>query len=65
MVISEVLTKIAEEFFNPETGSAEILVNEFEDDSEEFVDGQRRGHSDAYQILLGLSDHFKAEELSA
>lgn len=61
MMISEVLKNTAEEFFNPVTGSAEILVNEFSD-SEEFVSGHRVGHCDAYQILLGLADHFEAEE---
>lgn len=60
MSLSECLRAVADEYFHPDTGSAEILVNEFTH-TPVFVEGHRRGLADAYHILLGLSEHFETD----
>lgn len=54
---SEVLRKLAERDFKP-GGDAEMLVDEIVD-GEEFCAGRRRGHEDAYHVLIGTALHFE------
>lgn len=55
MTAAEMVRELAVEYFHPETGEAAILRDEF-NRSQEFIKGQRQGHSDAYAVLMGLVD---------
>lgn len=56
------LRDIAERFFNPATGFAGMWVMKGFNKDTKFSDGQRRGHEDAYQLLLGLADGLADKE---
>lgn len=57
MKTSEVLYALAEEFFNPVDGKIGIVVNEFTS-TDEFISGERAGHVDAYNVILGTADYY-------
>ncbi len=59
--IEDILRTIAEEYFG-ENGACDLIRDEF-NKSEEFVAGQRRGHEDAYQILMGEADAVRDDTL--
>lgn len=61
MTKAELLRSVAYEYFHPEHGDALILVDEF-NHTPVYVDGHTKGLSDAYHVLLGLSDRFREDE---